>query len=561
MIDLVENLFYQHVVIASRDAAALSLIIALALFIAGKRIPSAWRHGLWLLIAVRLLIPVLPSSALSWQSLIPSLHTETVSESIRILPQTDAGSPLVRSAVDLDETVTKRLFLTAPWMPILPLIWLSGLVLILGVTWLQCWRFERRIRRLRALDDEATNRVTELLNQLVKEQKHHRSPAIMISEGVSSPVMMGIFRPRILMPPKLIAELSDAEIRFVLRHELAHYQRCDVWTSWLLAILRAVHWFNPFIWWAFHRTRIEAEYATDARVMQSIGQAEATNYGEMLIRLLEQTFTKTKTPISGVIGVAESRRDLRKRISLIASFTGKRRRLPTAAAFGLFLAIATVGLTQAPKKEKESAVPASTERTANILKRSLPKVEFSDHPLREVLKWLESEFPTNGPTFVVDDKVDQSREITLVLSNVPIAEALRYSASLVSAEYRIDGDSIIISPASSKQAGAKSPVQKNGRAATKAGGFPFDSSPPRPKKADPEEAPSEALLIYSWKVLPEKFAGRDIKEVLQSAGIAFPVGCAAVFNEKKNQLIVRQTKENCDKVDAWLSKTKMKAPE
>lgn len=635
MIGLIETIFYQYVILASRDAAILSLILALVLLVVGKRISPAWRHALCLLIAVRLLIPVLPSSTLSWQALIPgTAEVEVVS-----LP------------VDSTENITQPIksskpsFVAPSRMQIFALIWLSGFVLILSITCLQYWRFGKRVRLLRAFDDEGIERVTGLLKRFVEDEKLCRSPVFVITDGVRSPAIMGIFRPRILLPPKLVAELSDAQICFVLRHELAHFQRHDVWTNWLLVILQAIHWFNPIIWWAFHRTRIEAERATDARVMQNIGQAQATNYGDTLIRILEQTFAKRRTLIPGVIGVAESRRDLKTRIALIASFNGTRHRLATVVAFGLFMAIATVGLTQAPKAE-EVVKPNSqlAEKTEDILKVSLPKVEFRDEPLSEVLKWLESKFPENGPKFVVEDKVDQSREITLVLSNAPIAEVLRFSTSLTSTEYRIDESSIIISTASSKPASSGKAVRRSNSAARNSRGFPFDYSPPslkeiasdylihefsvtdkslsdaldqlihlskevdedgkgieilvskeiRPKRnltftlrgvsiytatdhmakefgavtrikdgkiwIVPEEDPNEPLLVNTWKVLPMKFAGKDPKEVLLSAGIEFPVGSAAAFIEEKNQLVVRLTKANCEEVEAWLNESKTMAP-
>ncbi|MDF1816759.1 MAG: M56 family metallopeptidase [Verrucomicrobiales bacterium] len=461
MIGLFETIFYQNVIIASRDAAILSITVGLVLLIVGNRIPPVWRHGLWLLIAVRLFAPVLPGSFLSWQNVIPT-YAWDIAPPFQTSQQVEVGQTLSAPVSDPLRSVRKPSFEAPSMMQIFALIWMSGLALILSITSFQYWRFSKQVRRLRDFDSRAINRVTDLLNQLVKQGNLHRTPAILITDGVSSPAVTGIFRQVILLPRKLITTLSDEEISFVLRHELAHFQRHDVWTNWLLTILQAVHWFNPIIWWAFRRTRIEAECATDVRVMQNLGHVGATNYGSALIRILEHTSAKTGAAIPGVIGIAESRRELKKRISLISSFTGKRRRLGTVTALALFMAMAGFGLTQAPKEERRASASSSTESTANILKASLPEVEFRDQPLRKVLKWLESKFPENGPKFVVDGKVDQSREITLVMSNAPIAEVLRFSTNLTSTQYRIDGSSILISPASGKSAGTGRPARSSG---------------------------------------------------------------------------------------------------
>ncbi len=52
---------------ASRDAATLTIAIGI-LLLAFRRLPSAWRHAIWLLVVVRLLLPVLPESSLSWRN-------------------------------------------------------------------------------------------------------------------------------------------------------------------------------------------------------------------------------------------------------------------------------------------------------------------------------------------------------------------------------------------------------------------------------------------------------------------------------------------------------------
>ena len=64
------DLFY-HLLVTSRDAAILALAIGGVLLLAGNRLSPRWRHLLWLLVAVRLLMPVLPESSFSWQAWLP----------------------------------------------------------------------------------------------------------------------------------------------------------------------------------------------------------------------------------------------------------------------------------------------------------------------------------------------------------------------------------------------------------------------------------------------------------------------------------------------------------
>jgi bla regulator protein BlaR1 len=84
-----------------------------------------------------------------------------------------------------------------------------------------------------------------------------------VTDAVTAPALTGLWKPTILLPTRSLEKLDDEALRFVLLHELAHLRRRDLWTNWILAVLRSLHWFNPFVWWAFHRLRVEAERAAD----------------------------------------------------------------------------------------------------------------------------------------------------------------------------------------------------------------------------------------------------------------------------------------------------------
>ncbi|NLT72367.1 MAG: hypothetical protein GXX91_16965, partial [Verrucomicrobiaceae bacterium] len=83
---------FSAVLLASRDAAVLALAIGGILLAIGRRIPPAWRHGLWLLVAVRLLLPALPGGMLSWQRLLPDSASVVATGSIAP-PVEPADSP------------------------------------------------------------------------------------------------------------------------------------------------------------------------------------------------------------------------------------------------------------------------------------------------------------------------------------------------------------------------------------------------------------------------------------------------------------------------------------
>jgi len=93
-----------------------------------------------------------------------------------------------------------------------------------------------------------------------------RSVRVLHSDHPSLLVTWGLFRPRILVP-RHAQEWSAERIRIVVLHELAHIGRGDWAVQMLAEIVRAVNWFNPFVWVACHRLRDESEHAADDAVL------------------------------------------------------------------------------------------------------------------------------------------------------------------------------------------------------------------------------------------------------------------------------------------------------
>ncbi|HEY1598147.1 MAG TPA: M56 family metallopeptidase [Pirellulales bacterium] len=88
----------------------------------------------------------------------------------------------------------------------------------------------------------------------------------------------------LLVPGSLWRELNARERACILRHELAHYQRGDVWSSLTVHLLALPHWFNPFAWWAVRRFDEAAEWACDRA---AAADEPTTAYARTLLRLGE----------------------------------------------------------------------------------------------------------------------------------------------------------------------------------------------------------------------------------------------------------------------------------
>ena len=90
----------------------------------------------------------------------------------------------------------------------------------------------------------------------------------------------------LIVPEWLWRRLDPGERQVILRHELAHYIRGDVWKSLAIRALALPHWFNPFAWWAVRTFDECGEWACDDVATGPEPTAGAA-YARVLLQLVE----------------------------------------------------------------------------------------------------------------------------------------------------------------------------------------------------------------------------------------------------------------------------------
>jgi len=248
----------------------------LALRLVFRRAPK-WLHcALWALVAVRLLCPALPQSALSLQPeprLLPAAAERYTLADVPVsLPE--AASSAVRAAEDnahlwdntvtirteaadaAGEAVTVRALRWEAWVKLAPYVWLAGVAAMLGYALLSWLRLRRRVAASLPQGD-----------------------GVWLCDDVGTPFILGVVRPRIYLP----SALPEAQRGLVLAHERAHLARRDHWWKPLGWALLSVHWFNPGLWLAYALLCRDIELACDERVLRMLGTETKRSYSETLL--------------------------------------------------------------------------------------------------------------------------------------------------------------------------------------------------------------------------------------------------------------------------------------
>ena len=287
----------------------------------------------------------------------------------------------------------------------LPLLWAIGfsvLVLRLMAARLMLWSNERRGKVIglsqRPWDgrpEEKSNAPIVTAFQAACQQLGVRQPVrLLIYSERTIPVVWGIIRFRLLLPAAA-GEWSAQQLNSVLLHELAHIKRRDTIAQLLAQIACALHWFNPLVWFAAWRLRVERERACDDLVLARGVQASA--YAEHLLNVATRLSSSRWTQACGIAMARNS--SLEGRLTAVLSKKRNRRSvtkvivavsllLGSSIAIPIAMLRAVADTQDEDKKDlvQESKIPQAEmarDTTAAVLLKRWQALEERKTPLSE----------------------------------------------------------------------------------------------------------------------------------------------------------------------------------
>jgi len=330
-----------------------SVLIAAVLLLRlwpGTKLPTVFRSGLWLLVLLRLSLPVLPESRLSVYNLVPDPQSTATLAPLTIptYPVTAVAEPIVAEsrsdaateAAPGATTTTGARHKIDP-LTTITLLWLVGTLIVGGRAARQAISIRRLISRCTPITDAA---ILAMLDRSRREMNVRRRVTISECPDLSIPSLCGLWQPRLLLPVEIDRHLTPGQLRMVILHELAHLKRHDIARNIWLTILRAIFWFNPLMWIIPGLMRADNEAACDERVLGRLQRRERVDYGHALLQIAGDRPATRLLP-SGA-AMADSRRQLQSRIRMIAGFR-RPGLIRIGAGIGLLAVVMLTFLTKA----------------------------------------------------------------------------------------------------------------------------------------------------------------------------------------------------------------------
>ncbi|MBN1507050.1 MAG: M56 family metallopeptidase [Sedimentisphaerales bacterium] len=351
--------FFLWLLHTSWQAAILVCLILLIQKVLGRWIGVRGRYWLWLVLVIRMAMFWTPPSAVSVYNLLPTPWAEGYK--VAATPKAGKVGPALAAtdgsyatggygkagpaAYDPQEPsaatglMSQAKHWLTRWDTLLFLFWLAGACILTGHIVANHIRLRRLVRHEPLVTDR---QILDLLEDCRSQLRIRRAVAVVATDQIGSPALLGCLRPRLLLPHDTIAKLSHQQLRHVFLHELAHLRRDDIVMGYLATLLQVLHWFNPLVALAFKRMRADREMVCDALALSVLPPEETRAYGHTIIHQIERL--QASRPQWMLAALSGDKARIKQRIAMIAQFRKETFRWSPLAVLILAL-LACTGLT------------------------------------------------------------------------------------------------------------------------------------------------------------------------------------------------------------------------
>ncbi len=277
----------------SATTSVVILLVAVLSKIIDKKFISGWKYWIWLIIALRLMVPFNPGAELFEKKVeveVPNVSiyvpaafsggTNLSTPSEIVLPEQNydaqtSGIPedkVVEPTKREEEGREKTSLLNA-----ITFVWISGAAIMF--LWnIGAYILFRNVTLSRSFG--ANQETKRILSEVKASLGIEKEIKALVCKNVKSPMVMGFLSPRLILPGE---DYSEESLRFILRHELTHYKRRDTLYKAFMLFVNAVHWFNPAVWLMRKLADSDLEVSCDSKVVSGADLETRKRYSETIL--------------------------------------------------------------------------------------------------------------------------------------------------------------------------------------------------------------------------------------------------------------------------------------
>ena len=292
-------MFKTYIEITIGMSIVILLMLVLSNFLSNKY-TAKWKYIVWLCVAIRLLVPINYNSLETLINITPPETKIGISMSfdknnndnsypISIYPvnpnksisnvdanqSTQINSPSKEVQQKNASSINNEISI----VDLLRNIWVIGMILF-GMFYITNYlAFVFMIKKHLVKFDSL------ICDDVKKELNIHNKIDVYKCTLIDSPVLIGFFKPKILMPE---IEYNDSELKLIFKHELTHYKRKDIWYKTVLVLANVIHWFNPFVYIMRRCADKDIEYTCDDFVTKDLNLDDRKNYSRVILKTMKK---------------------------------------------------------------------------------------------------------------------------------------------------------------------------------------------------------------------------------------------------------------------------------
>lgn len=287
-------------------------------------------------------------------------------------------------------------------------IWIVGSMVVGGIFFTVHLRFRRRLYRARKLCEQSGDKIAGNGRKTVGL---HRNLPIYQVKKLEAPCLVGVLRPAIYVGTDI--RTGTERFRHVVTHEQVHYLHGDHIWALLRAVLVTVYWFHPFVWVAAAASVRDGEIACDHGTIKQLGEGERLTYGEMLLELSRKN--RGKRVYSFGTMLRPGRSEMKERIMRLAGGNGTRMSAGILVAV-LMLGMAGCAFTGGVAENAEVAADSNKQRLGEGAdgKAGLDENPENDDARQDDVLSDNERIPEREPEAVFDpeEEISEARQLT-----------------------------------------------------------------------------------------------------------------------------------------------------
>jgi beta-lactamase regulating signal transducer with metallopeptidase domain len=241
---------------------------------------------------------------------------------------------------------------------VLMFVWGAGALLMLARL---AWQWGRVMQLRRCSLPLADESRQGLQREIAASLRMRRVPPLLVSSRTVVPLAVGLRRPAVILPRRLLGAIHEDELRDVLVHELAHLQRGDPWILLLQGLAGALYW--PIVSvHALHRELQRAREEVCDNVV--LADRDPIHYGETLLHVAE-LLVKVRS-IRAAAGILGGPGKLERRIAGLIDSRRNAETRPGRKAAGVVLCLFLALVALAATTRFATSVRADAAQPANM---------------------------------------------------------------------------------------------------------------------------------------------------------------------------------------------------